>query len=280
MRIKKIAYDVETSKKVNNFSIIHLSDIHFCDDYNINRLDMILRAVQKAKPNYVCITGDLMDTYDFGNKKENSDIFLTWLEQLGEVCPVIVIIGNHDIEVRHHHWKEPDNLLIKGLKSLKNVHFLMNESYDDGNICFMGYNPPTSYYDDKESDYDLLYNDFRKKFLNISRHRYNILLMHTPIGILESNLINYVKSIDLILTGHTHGGLLPLWLPGNWGIISPFKRLFPKNVRGIIYKNNTVIVINSGIIKLSNSSGILKYFNDLFTMDIVEIRVKKKKKVL
>ncbi len=280
MRFKKTTYNLNTFKSIKDLHIIHISDVHFCNNYNTKRLDIIFNAIKEACPDYVCVTGDLMDTYDFGNTQKNSDIFLSWLEQIGNLCPVMIIIGNHDVDSGRHNWKDPDNLFIKGLKNIKNVHFLINESYEDDHICFMGYNPPVSYYDNDESDYESLYNDFRKNFLNISRQKYNILLMHTPIGILEGNLINYVRNIDLILTGHTHGGLLPSWIPGNWGIIAPFKRLFPKNVRGIIYKNNTVIIINSGVIKLSDSAGILKYFNDLFAMDIVEIRVKKKKKVL
>jgi hypothetical protein len=61
----------------------------------------------------------------------------------------------------------------------------------------------------------------------------------------------------------------------NVGLIAPNKRLFPKFARGII-KNKNVIVISSGITKISNSAGkALKWLNIFFPIGINYIEISK-----
>ena len=76
-----------------------------------------------------------------------------------------------------------------------------------------------------------------------------------------------LKNIDLVLCGHMHGGLMPRFLRKifkNSGIINPSKRLFPKNVYGKLSKEDSTIIITSGITIVShlNSFRFLKKFED------------------
>ena len=68
-----------------------------------------------------------------------------------------------------------------------------------------------------------------------------------------------LNGYDLIITGHYHNGCIPAIIdnifPKNAGLVTPQKRPFPKNARGIIKLNNgTVMIYNGGWIKIAESA--------------------------
>lgn len=103
-------------------------------------------------------------------------------------------------------------------------------------------------------------------------------MLHTPLFLTKNENYKNIKQlekIDLIICGHTHGGMVPSFIPGNFGIISPERKLFPKNVRGKIKINNTPLIISSGIIKLSRKSKIT-FLNDIYSSNINQINITNK----
>ena len=102
------------------------------------------------------------------------------------------------------------------------------------------------------------------------KNKYNILLSHSPI-----NILNYNLKADLILSGHMHNGLvLPVFKKGNNGIVGPYSTFFPKECRGIIKKENTALIINGGVRKISNSSSfILRILNPIYKIHIDYIKI-------
>ena len=92
--------------------------------------------------------------------------------------------------------------------------------------------------------------------------------------VLEDVIYNKVKDFDLILSGHTHGGLVPDCFIGNKGLISPERKWFPKNVSGHIIRENTHLIINSATVKFSNTSHSFKYLNFLYSSHINSINFK------
>ena len=63
---------IDTSKKTNK-KIIHISDIHFYKKYPMKKLNEIIDLVKKEKPDYVCITGYIIDKQDFLKLKVITD---------------------------------------------------------------------------------------------------------------------------------------------------------------------------------------------------------------
>ena len=68
-----------------------------------------------------------------------------------------------------------------------------------------------------------------------------------------------VSNYNIVLCGHYHNGCVPAFLnkvmPKNSGIITPTKKVLPKNVRGIRkISNNTFLIYNGGWTKIPNNT--------------------------
>ena len=247
-----------------------ISDTHYYEKNDIKHLNKLLDKIKKLKPNYICISGDLTDTSRINDEK----LLINWLKRLSKICKVVISIGNHELYIN-----KKDNIyglnyeLFEKIEKINNVYVLDNKNIVLDNINFIGINLPIEYYYNSERNID---ND--KYFAEIKGNKkyYNILLCHSPINVLKSELLKD-KNIDLILSGHMHGGVVPNILRRiikHAGIISPAKKMFPKITYGNILKDNTNIIISSGITIFSNISN-LKLLNFLFSSEIVNIKIKK-----
>lgn len=270
MRISSEFYKIKGPNK----KIVLISDIHFYPKYNFKRLELIYEKIKSLKPNYICVTGDLIDQAYVSKTKEIS-YFNEFIKRLGTICEVLISFGNHD------YCNRKDNVKIyynqdgykRILNSIPNVHVLDGTIYCDKDICFYGYNPTLKYYCTKERDRKLIIEHFKKK-MPVLKDKFNVLLIHTPLYLREMYEELSLSKFNLVLSGHTHGGLVPHFIKGHRGIIDPCKGIFPKYVRGHFKHKCTDFIISSGIIKFSNTSGILEKFNDLYPMSVTIIDLK------
>lgn len=274
MHIDYKKYKIKNNENIN-IKIAHISDIHYSKDYKNKRLEKVKEKLYKIKPNYICITGDLIDTYDITKEKE-FNYFLNWLIKLTNISKVIISIGNHEYikECENGYTTQED---IKWLKNIENDKLIVldNEIHSENTITFVGFNPDCNYYFKNKEKNVTNSNISLTKLISKSKSKYNILLLHTPMLILKNENYKKIKEfskIDLILCGHTHGGMIPSFIPGNFGIISPCREMFPKNVRGIIKLENNKVIISSGITKLSRKSKLTQ-FNDIYGANINEINI-------
>ena len=76
--------------------------------------------------------------------------------------------------------------------------------------------------------------------MNLSE-KYFILLSHRP----ETFEAYVMEDIDLVLSGHAHGGQFRL--PFRGGVVAPNHGLFPKYDAGIYTKNNTTMIVSRGV---------------------------------
>lgn len=275
MRLVSSYYELSSSKLKRDYKIVHLSDIHYEKGYSLKRFEILLKQIKEINPDYICITGDLIDTPFSLNDSKDLILFRDFLKELGYISKVIISIGNHEMKGLTPFSFEQYNKVISKFKNISNVVVLSNELYKD-DFLFIGYNPPSSYYEKKEEDASILINDFNKMDFPLE-DKYCILLIHTPKDLLKDKIylnIPLLSKMDLILSGHTHGGMVPTFFPGHFGFISPSKKLFPSCVRGKLVRNNTTLIICSAIVRLSNVSGLAK-LNDFYAMHINIISLKK-----
>ncbi|RLG62770.1 hypothetical protein DRN84_01040 [Candidatus Geothermarchaeota archaeon] len=195
---------------------VHISDTHFASSaYNP---DSVVNLIKDLKPDVIFHTGDLI-TYLNG-----LETGLDFISKLSEIADVFIVAGNHD------HWS---GLGSDGLKNrferIGNVYVLNNEAMEYHGLWVIGVDDPYTYQD-----------DLSKALKHVSNNGRRILLAHSPQIIDKA-----VNRVDLILSGHTHGGQIripfmdPIWLP------LPSK--YRKYDYGLFEVEDTLMFVSRGI---------------------------------
>lgn len=260
--MKIVNKNYEINEKVNK-KLILISDLHFLNKNDIDRLNLILDDISKHKPDYICISGDIIDKYSV----DDEDIFIGWLERTSKVAKVIISIGNHEFYINKRKRIFGLNKgFINKLSNIENLYLLNNKNIILDNINFAGLTVPMDLYYKKATVSEintLLDNlEFNKKY-------FNILLCHSPEFICKKSVLEN-RNINLILCGHMHGGAVPTFLRcvfGHRGIISPKRKLFPKYAYGFKKIENTNIILTSGTKILPKNK-----FSNIFKPEIVIIK--------
>ena len=279
---KDIVYN---SKAKKDITLIHLADIHFNKSTNIKKLDKIKEEIRKNNPDYVVITGDTIDNPNVTKDKMRIKKLLIFLTDIANFTKVIISLGNHDVFINE------DLKFFKNLDDLKNIYVLNNDVYVDESIFISGITLPTNYYYNitKDESKEILIEHLKKHKKLISNLPIKIpkvSLIHSPIKLTDKDVLTYLKEYDLLLSGHTHSGMVPKILnkafKTNQGIIAPNKRLFPEVARGKIINHlsnkDIILIITGGITKLSlHSAKLLNKLNFIYNIDINKIIITNKK---
>lgn len=279
---KDIIYNNKITKDI---TIIHLADIHFNKETKDKKLDKIKEEIYKHNPDYVLISGDTIDKSEVMKDKIKIKKLLIFLTDIANNSKVIISLGNHDI------FKTDDFKFFRNLNGLKNIYVLNNESYVDEQIYVSGFTLPTKYYYNinKEESTELLVEHLKKHkklITNLPVFLPKVSLIHSPLRLTEKEVLNVLKEYDLLLSGHTHGGMVPSFLSKlfkkNQGIIAPNKKILPPIARGKIeiniFNKKITIIITSGITKLGEKSAkILSKLNFLYNIDLNKIIITNKK---
>ncbi len=255
------------SKKYHK-RIVHISDIHYKNKKNLKNLYKILKVIKNLKPDYICITGDIVDDKNI----KDQQLLVDYIKDLSSICKIFISLGNHEFYYNHHLEKSYDKSLFDKVDRLKNVYVLDNKIHSEFGINFIGITLDNNYYD-LESESEFLY--FMNKKIPRLDCKYNILLLHSPYRIVDKKTIENLKcknNISLVLSGHMHAGLTFEWmkkiLKGR-GLVTPQKEFFKNYCYGMFKINNYNVIITSGITKLSN----LKLFNYLYQSEITVIDI-------
>lgn len=291
MRAQINNYNIASvNKDIGLSKIIMFSDIQYATDFNLTKLNDIAKIIKESHPDYICIPGDILDNSDVVNDEYERNILIEWLKYLSNIAKVIVSIGNHDIMHKiDNKWQlQVNNNWFRDIKKLSNVILLNNSVYEDKKIRFIGFNPSFSYYEKDEEDMISFHIEINVAFKSMfNNDLYNIMLCHTPTNIFKDFIIQntpVLKNMDLILSGHIHGGLVPpiaeRLFSENQGFIDPQHKLFPNVARGLIRKDKTIGIISTGVTKLGQSTGILEKMDFLFPMNINNIEINGEEKKL
>ena len=250
-----------------DLKIVHFSDIHYEKNFRLKKFKQIISKIKELKPDYICITGDIVDNLEI-TKSEKMQKLADFLEELTKLSKVIISLGNHDTR---DYKKLKDNKWYNDLN--KNIILLNNSSYEDENIYFYGLTMPGNYYYGENKKEQELFGAFKN--IKINSNKYSILLFHSPINLKKERIIK-INKFNLILTGHTHNGLTPHFIPGNFGLVAPYHKLFLKNARNSFEIEKSKVIISGGITKISKK--IIGILDLLFASDIVYICLKKNNK--
>lgn len=178
--------DIKLKNLKSSYSIVQLSDVHIGGIIDQVSIKDVVEKTNALKPDLVVITGDLVDI-----ALKYAMPALNELKGLKSEYGTYFIVGNHEYL---HDFEE----ILMAVKSL-GIRVLENESVYIGEEG-KGFNLAGVY---DHMGYRLEHHepDLEKALLNCDKNSPTVLLAHQPLFIKEVK-----DGIDLMLSGHTHGG--------------------------------------------------------------------------
>ncbi len=204
-------------KNLDGFRLIHLSDIHHSPFTNIEHITRAVKIANELKPDMCILTGDYVS--------HESEYIVPVAEVLGGLTSeggTFACLGNHD------HWTDGE-LVTNSLREAK-INVLINEGFRftvrDVSFWLAGVD-----------DYMVGKTDLRSALRGSFPDEMKLLLAHNPVIARAAARAD----IDLVLSGHTHGGQVK--------IRDDEKRILPRRKlrNGLYRRKNTQIYITRGI---------------------------------
>lgn len=213
----------------DGYRIAQVSDLHNAEfgDGNQRLLDML----REAEPDMIAITGDLIDS-----RKTNIAVALAFAEEAVRIAPCYYVSGNHEARVPEYRELKA-GLEAAGVTVLDDARVEIEIS--GKSITVIGVNDPSFHADYLTSDAAVM--DRKLSELSSEDAGFTILLSHRP----ELFDTYAAHEMDLVLTGHAHGGQFRLPLIG--GLIAPNQGLFPKYDDGLYSEGNTNMIVSRGL---------------------------------
>jgi hypothetical protein len=218
--------------------IVQLSDLHGALFGEDNR--DLLKVVAKERPDYIFLTGDLLDQY----RATPHSYAVSLGGALADIAPTYFVTGNHE-------WALPDVPGLKRALEVAGVQVLTNEytvlARDGDNAVLAGIDDPNGYADQKTPEE--VAEEVRAAF-------------DAPFWILLAHRNNYFEDAycrlgaDLVISGHGHGGLVRL--PFTDGLVSVERTFFPSYTAGFYQAGGADLFVSRG---LGNSGRTFRLFN-------------------
>lgn len=210
----------------HRFKIVQISDVHHSSFVNESEIVAAAEYTNTLQPDLIVLTGDYIS--------HSVDFIPGCARALGHLKAkhgVFAVLGNHD------HWT--DGVQMKNALEAEGIRVLCNENVrvekDGSYIRLAGVDDMLVKLDDMDA-----------ALAGTSRDEARILLAHNPALIREASR----AGVDLMLSGHTHGGQI------NWKLLAPQKdtrlsrwlhRPSRKLMRGHAILGNTQIYVNRGL---------------------------------
>lgn len=226
-------------------STVLLSDLH--EEQFGGENGELVRLVAEQQPRLILLAGDLVSR---DHTEEELERALSLIHDLAELAPVYLSWGNHETDYMAEHG---DGLTARFEQAGAVV--LEGEYADltvDGVSFRLGGMSQLAYRDGSDEFFPGA-EEFLTDFC--STHLPTVLLSHRPEAFSFKNACSWWP-VDLILSGHTHGGLVRLPLIG--GLYAPIQGLFPKTVYGEYTFFQSKMIVTSG---LAGYGGIPRVFN-------------------
>ncbi|UEL48753.1 metallophosphoesterase [Terrisporobacter hibernicus] len=227
------------NKKINEcINIVIISDLHH-NQLGQNNKELI-NKINELTPDIILVAGDMVNS-----DSKDSKIVTNLMKQLCKENQVFYSLGNTDI----YYIKSGRSNLVKDLENV-GVTVLDNEYEDvkiNGEIIRIGGmyayafglngNNNVDKNTMEEGVFDFL-NDFQ------DTDNYKIMMAHRPDSFIFGNA-SKVWDIDLVVSGHNHGGQVALPFVG--GLYGGDQGWFPKYDKGLFDLNKIKLLITSGL---------------------------------
>ncbi len=240
----------------SGFRIAQVSDLHNTEFGEDNAA--LLQLLSDCQPDIIVITGDLIDA-----QRMDIEIALSFAQESVKTAPTFYVTGNHEASCPQYHT------LKAGLESV-GVTVLEDEitylELEGETIALLGLaDPDFTIKGDLFGEVPAMVSTKLKNMLE-QEGSYSVLLSHRP----ELFETYAACGVDLILSGHAHGGQFRLPFVG--GLIAPDQGLFPKYDAGLYNDGNTNMIVSRGL----GNSIIPIRFNNRPEIVLVELHTNNK----
>lgn len=183
-------YTIYTDKEIGeDIRVLLITDTHYGTIFKKDKLDEYTKKLNEVKADIVVLGGDIVD--ESTTKEEMKEVF----ESLGSIenkYGIYYVYGNHD-EQRYSNRVDFTKEELDTTITENNIKILDEQSFSvTENIVIAG--RMDNSYGKRKSVKEILGD--------ISSDDYVIMVDHQPIEYQE----NVASGVDLILSGHTHGG--------------------------------------------------------------------------
>lgn len=203
---------------LDRFRIVHLSDLHLGPLTSAAQLRRAIDTANNLEPDIIALTGDYIS-----HERRYAAPCAEIVGQLRARCGVYAVLGNHD------HWT--DAALITDLFRAEGIKVLINEGMrfekDGAAFWLAGVN-----------DTMVGLEDISLALAGSSDNEMKLLLAHNPIVLRRAAR----AGIDLVLSGHTHGGQVALRAERN-GTARTRRRV----LNGLARQDDTQIYVTRGL---------------------------------
>jgi len=234
------------NKKLPNgfsgFKILHISDFH-----NKNFHGRLTNKIKLISPEIIVITGDLID-----RRKTNLKIATEFVKEIVKIAPIYYVSGNHE-QLSEHYKELKEELNNLHVINMDNSNTKINK--EGSEIGMVGIADSAINLNQKTYLFENSGSYIRSTLENLTedlKTDFNILLSHRP----EQFNIYKEFNIDLVFSGHAHGGQIRIPFLG--GLLSPNQGFFPKYSEGMHKEGKTTMVVSRG---LGNSLFPFRIFN-------------------
>ena len=237
--IKISEYTISLPELNGNARVVVISDLHGKEYSKNNR--RLLAKIREQKPDAIFVVGDMLDDSDAENGFSETTILLT---ELLDIAPVYFSYGNQEKE----YSGDVIDVFVNTITD--NGIIILDDSYIDCQINgqkirvggTMGHAFPFGRTTEEfeSSDEYIFLKEMEKT------DSPTIVLAHMPDTFIFNGAHNYWSNIDLVVSGHTHGGVIRLPFAG--GLYSPMQGLFPEYDYGFYMLGEKMrMVITAGL---------------------------------
>jgi len=189
INIVETRYIIYTDKKIeNDLRILLISDSHYGDILNQDRLIKLKKKLDRVNADIVILGGDIVDET---STKEDMEYVFDIFGDIQNKYGVYFVYGNHDRQQYSLNSKYSNDQLQKTI--LNNNIKILKDNYIklENNIVLVG-----------RDDYSFNRAKVADILSDVDKDNYIIMIDHQPVNYDE----NIKNGVDLIMSGHTHGG--------------------------------------------------------------------------
>lgn len=229
LRVRKVEIPLyNLPRSLDGIKIVQISDIHAGSYVSHHQFQEANDRIKNLKPDILFVTGD------FVNYNPNEiKVLKGELERLEADIAVIGCLGNHDHYMTSKNHTNLNEYLSKHtpIQMLNNDLKILDIHGTKLNIAGVD-----------NSGMNMHFADFNKALSNTYQDTSTILLCHDPTN--WDKEIVAKRNVDLMLSGHTHGGQVKFNVLGLELI--PGKMVF-KQLDGLYQKKDQYIFVNTGL---------------------------------